>query len=271
LKPDSSVQFQKSPSLPFVEIRRASNSNACYHTHSHDEFSFGVIDTGHSTYQNRQNLHTISTGDLVAINPADAHSCNPRDGAWSYRMLFVDTQWLGAMQQELFGGQEDYRAFEWQRSSRADLRLNFNQLYQSLLQDKNSLEAETDLLTFISASFKRQGESLIQPKISHQQADKVRQLLEDELSENHSLDDLEKESGLSRYHLIRNFKKHFGQAPHAYQLDLRIKKAKDLLQNGNSLSDTAFQLGFADQAHFQRHFKKRIAVTPKQYQSFFVM
>jgi threonine/homoserine/homoserine lactone efflux protein len=33
--------------------------------------------------------------------------------------------------------------------------------------------------------------------------------------------------------------------------------------------DTAQQLGFSDQAHFQRNFKKRVAVTPKRYQSFF--
>jgi AraC-like DNA-binding protein len=43
-----------------------------------------------------------------------------------------------------------------------------------------------------------------------------------------------------------------------------------LLKAGNTLTDASGQLGFADQAHFQRHFKKRTAITPKQYQSFFV-
>lgn len=91
----------------------------------------------------------------------------------------------------------------------------------------------------------------------------------DQLGSNWSLEKFSEESGLSRYHLIRSFKDRYGQSPHAYQLDQRIKKAKSLLQDGTSLADTALQLGFADQSHFQRNFKKRVAVTPKQYQSFF--
>jgi AraC-like DNA-binding protein len=91
----------------------------------------------------------------------------------------------------------------------------------------------------------------------------------DQLDSNWSLDQFSNETGLSRYHLIRSFKAHYGLAPHAYQLDQRIKKAKILLQQGKDLADTAQQLGFSDQAHFQRNFKKRVAVTPKRYQSFF--
>ncbi|MDX1344059.1 MAG: helix-turn-helix transcriptional regulator, partial [Reinekea sp.] len=67
--------------------------------------------------------------------------------------------------------------------------------------------------------------------------------------------------------LIRSFKARFGQTPHAYQLDSRIKRAKQLLRSGQALSSVALELGFADQAHFQRHFKRRLAVTPKVYQS----
>ncbi|MBL4831414.1 MAG: helix-turn-helix domain-containing protein [Aliivibrio sp.] len=45
---------------------------------------------------------------------------------------------------------------------------------------------------------------------------------------------------------------------------------RQLLQHGTSLVETASQLGFADQSHFQRHFKRRLAITPKQYQGFFI-
>ena len=99
---------------------------------------------------------------------------------------------------------------------------------------------------------------------------KVKELISDQLNINHSLDDLAKESGLSRYHLIRSFKKSYGLSPHAYQLDERIKHAKTLLKAGHSLIDTSHLLGFADQSHLQRNFKKRLAITPKQYQSYFI-
>ena len=83
-------------------------------------------------------------------------------------------------------------------------------------------------------------------------------------------DRLMQESGLSRFHLIRSFKQTCGLSPHAYQLDERIKQAKNLLKSGYSILDTSHLLGFADQSHLQRNFKKRLAVTPKQYQAFFL-
>jgi AraC-like DNA-binding protein len=43
-----------------------------------------------------------------------------------------------------------------------------------------------------------------------------------------------------------------------------------MLKSGEDIVDVANNLGFSDQAHFQRHFKKKLAVTPKFYQSHFV-
>ncbi|MFV0489470.1 MAG: helix-turn-helix transcriptional regulator, partial [Vibrio fluvialis] len=79
------------------------------------------------------------------------------------------------------------------------------------------------------------------------------------------------EVGVSPYHLIRTFKQYFGLSPHAYLMDERIKRAKQLLKQGETIVDTSLALGFADQAHFQRSFKSRIALTPKKYQSFFTL
>jgi len=90
------------------------------------------------------------------------------------------------------------------------------------------------------------------------------------LGDNLTLSDFAEQSGLSRYHLVRSFKQKYGLSPHAYQLDTRIRQARKMLQQGDSLVEVAGRLGFADQSHFQRHFKKRLAVTPKQYQSFFI-
>ncbi len=88
----------------------------------------------------------------------------------------------------------------------------------------------------------------------------------DQLTDKVTLGAIAEASGLSPYHLIRSFKQAYGQTPHAFQLDQRINRAKQLLKRGNTIVAVAQQLGFADQSHFQRHFKKRHAVTPKAYQ-----
>ncbi|MCE7628622.1 AraC family ligand binding domain-containing protein, partial [Vibrio fluvialis] len=98
-----SSNIMRPTALPQVEARIAKWSHVCYQKHSHDEFSFGIIDSGRARYDNHVRQHQIGGGDVVTINPADMHSCNPHEGEWSYRMLFVDTLWMGQMQQEVLG------------------------------------------------------------------------------------------------------------------------------------------------------------------------
>lgn len=267
---DKKLFFTRSKALPFVEIRIANRSSACYHTHSHDEFSFGVIDSGSADYHNQQRKHHINQGTTVTINPGDAHSCNPDAGEWSYRMLFVDTAWIGQLQQEIFTPQgEDYLPFNADFDTAKTGFTQFDRLFQSLLLEEETLAAETKLIEFLNSQFRKHFQNQT-ARIDNYHVLRVRELIMDHLDNNWSLDQFSTETGLSRYHLLRSFKAHYGQSPHAYQLDQRIKRAKTLLQNGTSLSDTALQLGFADQSHFQRNFKKRVAVTPKQYQTFFI-
>ena len=64
---------------------------------------------------------------------------------------------------------------------------------------------------------------------------------------------------------MRTFTQQFGLPPHAYLLQARIKKARTLLRTGMPRAEVAAAVGFADQSHFARHFKKIMGVTPSQY------
>ncbi|HNX72532.1 AraC family ligand binding domain-containing protein, partial [Rivihabitans pingtungensis] len=112
IEADPHLSLQRSVALPWVDMRRANRSSACYQTHSHDEFSFGVIDNGHARYLNHGRQHHIGPGMTVWIDPGVAHACNPALGAWSYRMLFVEAGWMGRLQEELPGlPHQDYTPF----------------------------------------------------------------------------------------------------------------------------------------------------------------
>lgn len=267
MKQDKTVFFKRSEVLPFVEMRQASLSSACYHAHSHDEFSFGVIDAGIADYHNLKQRNRIGTGDTVTINPADIHSCNPMQGDWSYRMLFVNTEWIGRLQSEILGIHHiDYLPFSDVLNRSPKAYQQFQLLFANLLGEPNPLIAESLLIEYLQQYFVVKKPDINDPV----NILRVKELISDQLSINHSLNDLAIASGLSRYHLIRCFKKSYGLSPHAYQLDERIKQAKTLLKAGHSLIDTSHLLGFADQSHLQRNFKKRLAITPKQYQSYFI-
>ena len=93
------------------------------------------------------------------------------------------------------------------------------------------------------------------------------ELIHDRLDENLSLAELARESGLSPFHFLRRFKEATGFPPHEYQLRLRIKKARELLLSDPKLSvaQIGFELGFADESHFRRHFKRIVGFTPSQF------
>lgn len=79
------------------------------------------------------------------------------------------------------------------------------------------------------------------------------------------IDELASIAGFSPYHFIRTFKKTVGMTPYAYASQLRVIRARNLLLKGESLSDTAMQSGFSDQAHMTRQFKKIFGVTPGKF------
>ena len=71
---------------------------------------------------------------------------------------------------------------------------------------------------------------------------------------------------ISPYHFLRLFKKSMGITPHQYILQSRIDKAKNLLQSSDlSIADIAVRVGFCDQSHLTRCFKRILRVTPKQF------
>ncbi|MEO8158236.1 MAG: AraC family transcriptional regulator [Betaproteobacteria bacterium] len=72
---------------------------------------------------------------------------------------------------------------------------------------------------------------------------------------------------LSPYHLTRVFKKATGVSPHQYLVQVRVNSARSLLAAGagrRSLAEIATAVGFSDQSHLTRHFKRMLGVTPKQ-------
>ncbi len=66
-------------------------------------------------------------------------------------------------------------------------------------------------------------------------------------------------------HLVRTFTREFGMPPHKYLTGRRIELARRLLLDGMRPADVAVSVGFHDQSHLNRHFKRMLATTPARY------
>lgn len=95
---------------------------------------------------------------------------------------------------------------------------------------------------------------------------RARDFLFDRFAHSVSLEEIAAIAGLSRFHFLKAFTALFGLTPHAYQICLRIKRSLPLLRKRMSLAQIAEMMGFYDQSHFIRHFKRTTCVTPGQYQ-----
>lgn len=80
-----------------------------------------------------------------------------------------------------------------------------------------------------------------------------------------SLDDMAETVFMSKYNLIRTFKREVGLTPHQFQIQNRIRKAQRLLEASATIAEVASATGFCDQSHFIRHFGKIVGLTPTDY------
>ncbi len=85
------------------------------------------------------------------------------------------------------------------------------------------------------------------------------------LTEDLSLEALEKEFYVSRYHICREFKRLTGQTVHAYIVKARLDLCKKYIESGKSIKEIYELGGFGGYNHFFRAFKKEYGMTPKQY------
>lgn len=261
--------FWRDEQLPFVEARSVGDGRKlCYARHSHEVFSIGAITAGHSTYLHERSSQQVQAGTVVLMNPGDVHACNPiADQHWSYLMLYVDTQWLTCLQHESgHNPNHDFQPIAQTHSTSPELFNRLQRLYNSLIDDHcDILDKQCAAVSFFSQMQQALGTASLRPQMATQRVERVAEYINDHFREPITLDGMCRAASLSGSYLIRAFEQRYHMTPHAYLINRRIQHARTLLKNGRVIADVAHDLGFADQAHFHRVFKKHLAATPGQY------
>jgi AraC-like DNA-binding protein len=145
---------------------------------------------------------------------------------------------------------------------------SFLRLHRSLEKPGSRLERDHSLLVFLRRLLARHSTaSITSPRDGNEDSAvrRSKEFLDEHYADRVSLNQLARLTGLSPYHLNRSFCRKIGMPPHAYQLQVRIARAKSALRTGSSIARVALATGFADQSHFTRVFKRLVGDTPARY------
>lgn len=268
---DTVPRFWRDDRLPFIEARYlADGRSASYGRHAHQTFSIGAVTAGESSFVLAGTEHHVHAGSVVIINPGQVHACNPVDGMpWSYCMLYLDTNWLTALQAEL--GQLEKPEFHAYTSAVSDdvcLYEGLLDLYETLIDPETELiNKQGSVIQYFAELHKLQQSAPVELYLENARLKLAADFIHEHCTQDLSLDDISAHAGLSASYLFRAFRKQYGMTPHACLINRRVQYAQEKLRQGTSIADAALEAGFADQAHFQRIFKRLLAATPGQYQA----
>lgn len=242
-----------------------------YGKHAHEELAIGVTTEGVQEFTCNGRTFRSFPGDVILFNPDDVHNGNPGIGTvLKYSMLYFDPDKLYPLV-ECASNQvmKDCRIPETHfkdpvlRAMLLETTRRASEMASSSLDKEHGLYAIAEQISKILGRFQPDGWTNRKDALLLT----VRDYIHDNIEEDISIDDLSYVANVSKYHLIRIFRRQFGMTPHKYILNHRINKVREALKKGMSATHVAHEFGFFDTSHLNRHFKRVYGVTPPQYQA----
>jgi AraC-like DNA-binding protein len=233
----------------------------------HEAFSIGVIEAGVGGNFYKGALHLAPAGSIVLLNPGDVHTgFSAGSVPLSYRMLHVDPELMRRLVSDVAAkGSPHFTEPVIHNTSLARRLHGFHSLTE---QSEITLELEVLFAEAASAIIAAYGNISTPGGKSgkeHRAVSQIKTYLQENYFQNVTLGQLATLTGLNRSYLIRVFRDEVGMPPYAYLTQVRVEKAKRLLAEGQPSSQVALAVGFADQSHLTRFFKRIVGVTPGRY------
>lgn len=242
------------------EVLHARFAEHAYPPHTHDAWTLFIVDEGAIRYD-LDRTHRGAEPTMVSVLPPHVvHDGRPAaSGGYRKRVLYLETPVIG---EHLIGPAVDRPVVP----DRA-LRRRVASLHDALACVDDTLEAETRLQFVVERIRTALGQSPRNddPRRDADIAESLRAHLDARLFGTPSIVTAAAELGIAATTAARAFRNVFGIAPHAYVIGRRLDAARDLILAGRPLADVAAEVGFYDQAHLTRRFKRFLGTTPGSF------
>jgi AraC-like DNA-binding protein len=261
------LEYRHSPATPGVSVLHAHYTERNWLV-VNSSYGLAVPGSWVGELAYRGHRQVFGAGEVFCTEPGEVHSTSRILRPGDFRVLVIDAAPLAERLAEIAPALKvPHFARAGQRLS-PTLRERIVAAANAIQPDSTPLAAQSAVMELVIAIA---GELLENPRVPSEAAEaspaleRVRECLHDGDKGWIDLDTLAQQAGISRFHLLRSFKKRYGLPPHAYQVALRVAKAQQLLRRGFALAEVAAECGFTDQSHFTRHFKQALGVPPGRF------
>ncbi len=258
----------KSSTVPGLEVLSC-ESGFDFGDHIHNGHVLWVNSSGGERFRLRGHSNILQPGSVSIIEPGVVHSNSPlSEQSRHLRSLYLGEEFFRYLDKL-------YTGYGGRTHDLPSTVINHHEhwrqtiaLHQAVIAEEEQVRIEELIIQLFSGLAKTAfGESLDAGDLgnAHQTLGRVVEYMHERVGEEVSLEDLAEIAGCTSFHLIRQFREYLRMSPHAYLIQLRLERAKELLDQGVSIADAAFLSGFSDQSHLTRRFKQRYGLPPGGY------
>lgn len=246
--------------------------------HHHDFYECYLFISGDVTYFIEGKTYPLKPGDIILINSTELHQPIINNNAIPYEriVLWINKLFLNSLST---AATDLARCFEDQGRENVirgniDMVQNIKLILTKLLSLAKSSGIGSDLLyrAYIIELCVYLNRYLYQNEYSPDTDTKQASLMEgiiayinNHIDEDITIDHLSGHFHLSKYHLLREFKKHSGTTLHKFIVQKKLILSKELILKGMPITEVYEQAGFGDYSNFFRAFKNEYGVTPKHF------
>ncbi|SDJ25868.1 AraC-type DNA-binding protein [Ferrimonas sediminum] len=258
------VSYHKT-SIEDVSLIDAHYRRFAFERHFHLDYHLGLITEGEQRYYCRGSWHHAGPGQLVIMPPGETHDGQPEaDQGYRVKVFALGAGWL----RQQTGAEDHHRnTLACQQITDPGLYAQLSQCHHWLRQPELAQLAEDCLpLEAIGLLLARHGGRSVDchTPLGRRQLFEIRDYLMAHLDQRIRLEDLSRLCQLSPSQLLRQFKALTGMTPYAWLARLRLEQGMALLRQGLPIAEVALQVGYYDQSHFTKAFKRQFLVAPSQ-------
>jgi AraC-like DNA-binding protein len=248
--------------------------------HNHDFYEIYMFLSGSVTYVIEGKSYKLRPKDILIINNKELHKAFINEGMPYERIvIWINPQYIKSLCSDKTNLFEAFDSSSVNKHNLLRLNQDASELIHNIVE-KLGLASNTisfgndilkksylmELLIYINRAFQLPiGKETQLDITSNDKINNIIQYINNNLNGDVSLETLSSQFFLSKYHLLREFKKNTGYTVHRYIQQKRLIIARELLKENKQVTEVCSQCGFGDYSNFIRAFRKEFGISPKKY------